>query len=323
MKYLFLAITSLIAIIVLSAILLLPKLTPWVREKIEAEMRERCPNCEFRVEEIALSLEGARAYRVLLKTDKTKSQYVEMAVHTLTLKPNWNSLLQAEPKLEGVIVYQPEVRFFDVGDNSAAKSTPTLDLPMIPDTDLIDGVFIYVRDVKGTHAELTVRKIEGRIYFEGERFFVRSSGQVGESGKFSLLVDLVPKQTPLEVNVDMKAENQNLIDLSAFFEPNAGVYLEGTLLNGHAVTKMKGNHLDTNLNMKFKDFNLKVNPMYDRNEIQTFFTNLGAKLFLMEKNLDNTYDQRTMNVQADRDPTESVVSFILRSWKEAALKIVQ
>ena len=86
---------------------------------------------------------------------------------------------------------------------------------------------------------------------------------------------------------------------------------------------MSGNRVSTLLLAGFKDFKLNVNPMYDRNDIQTFFTNLAAAIALKEKNVDQPREEKVEAVDAEREPGESIVSFILRSWKLAALKVAQ
>ena len=119
----------------------------------------------------------------------------------------------------------------------------------------------------------------------------------------------------------MSVADQNLGALTDFFKPNAGVELTGTLVKGHSVSKLKGAELTTSLYADYKDFKLKVDKMYDRNEVQTFFTNLGTSIAVREKNHSAPAEEKMKTVESKRKGGESIVSFMLEGLKQASLAV--
>lgn len=299
-----------------------PKIKPWVEDRIQTELKKSCDTCEFSFDDIFLSWRGPAIENIRFKT-RPSGQRLEGEVFSLFAYPRLDSLLvDGEIQLRTVILDQPKITYFDDANNPAPKTDAGFGLPPDVGIGVHNGEFTYIRDVKGTHAELTIRKIQSRIVTEQEGLHARASAQLGDSGNLLLTIEAATK-TPLEADIALSAKNQNMKDLSTFFEPNAGVKMEGTLLNGNITSKVAGSHVSTTLKMEFKDFKLKVNSMYDRSDIQTFFTNLAASMALRKNNTDAREKDKSTKIEANREKDETLISFILRSWKEAALKVAQ
>jgi hypothetical protein len=175
--------------------------------------------------------------------------------------------------------------------------------------------------VKGTHAVFTVHGLNGEIDPNPDRAVANVRGLIGPGGEFQIRVVSPYGVKPLEIDTEIFVKRLNLEDLSVFFKPNAGVELWGTLEKGHARSKMTGPALKSTLFAEYKDFKLRVDKMYDRNEAQTFFTNLGAAIAMRGENRDEPAEDKRKTVESRRERGESLVSFILRGLKEASLAV--
>lgn len=320
LKYILLStVTSLIVITILGRFA-----GPWIERPIQERLKEHCATCEFHTSGVELTASGFKLLNVRFTAGKKGGQRVEIEIPAIKLHPNWKTLIPGPIKINEIGLVQPLVTFLDQGDSKSKDGQESHFLiPALPALKIVDGRFLYIRDVSGTHAEFILHKINADIQTEVNRAYADVSAQIGTKGRIDLAIDSTTKNNDLVIHVDMKAKDQDFKDLSRFFEPNAGVKLEGTLTAGHAISKLVNRKVSTTLLAEFKDFKLEVNKMYDRNDIQTFFTNLAAAVGLREKNINRPREDKIESVEAEREPGESIVSLILRSWKLAALEIAK
>jgi hypothetical protein len=318
---------ALVAGLAISIFLLLQTTKPWIEQRVADAVRQRCKSCEIRLGRIGLSWRGITLDNVQFSGGPSGGQRVEVHAPRIVLRPRLSTIFNGHPALRSVSLFGPTVTFWD-GDKvkrSALKTSQVEPLVWPEDlqfsTIISDGVFNYVRDVKNTHAELVIHQITAELIPSREHLMARATAQFGKSGHVELITSIPLLHQTLVVETEMKVKDQNLQDLSAFFQPNAGVKLDGVLTSGHAITKLKGSHLSASLWAEYKAFNLSVNKMYDRNDVQTFFTNLGAAIAMREKNINASNETKASAVELERESNESIVSFILRGLKEAALKV--
>jgi len=274
---------------------------------------------------VSLSWDGLGIADLSLAGGKASAERVEFQVRKITISPVISSLFGDTTRLHGITLDHPEVIFIDGENKSSSKSSSALDPEgmgiEIENIFLLEGKFTYIRNVKKTHAVLIIHGITGDIDPDPAGASARVNAQIGGQGSIELRVLSPYAKKPLEVDTEIQVLDQDLVALSEFFKPNAGVELTGVLTNGHAYGKMRGSHLTSSLRAEYKDFKLRVDKMYDRNDAQTFFTNLGAAIAMRSKNKSLTQDRKTAAVELNRDGGESLVSFILRGLKEAALKV--
>lgn len=298
-----------------------PHLAPWLEQQIRLNLKQACPACEFSMAGADFSWNGFGLQGVVFKTGPGQ-QRLEAEVSTVYFYPAVEALLEGRLQLKNITLDQPKMIFLDEGDKSTKKKSESRLEPPPPIYLQIDnGEFTYIRNVKNTHATLTIHHIQALIGPDADVIRGRATAQLGTTENLYLTLTVDPQKNPLEARVEMTAKDQDLKVLSDFFEPNAGVQMEGTLLSGHVVSLLNGSKVSTELTMEFKDFKLKVKPMYDRDGVQAFFTNLAASIALKKKNVGA--QDKTEKIETEREGNESLVSLMLRSWKEAALKIVR
>ena len=324
--YTLIVVVALVIVGLIAWPILKPKVATWVEHKIQEQLAEHCPKCEFSMEGLELEWFGLGLQKVKFKSSKHRGQWLETENEAVVIYPSARLLLKGRLKIDSIYLNKPKITFNDqfTGGKSNSKNTLSASImDQLPLVDINDGALTYIRDLNGTHAVLTVQKIQAQVTPLLDHLDAHFAGQVGHSGQFDLSIKAFVLNEPIRITSDMRAEGQNLADLNVFFEPNAGVIMKGQLLKGHALTKMRGDELETNLGIEFKDFKLEVKQMYDRDEVQTFLTNLAANIALRQKNHDDPEADKTSTVHLKREDGESLVSFILRSWKESALQVAR
>jgi hypothetical protein len=189
--------------------------------------------------------------------------------------------------------------------------------------------FTYIRKLKNTRATLKIPRISAKIGRLGNTPELKSksveatgNGQIEKSGEVWVKVNSPIFERPLKIDVDIAAKNHDLSDLTPFFKENAGVSLKGILIEGTGKVALRDRTVATSVYSKFKNFDAKFNKMYDRSEVAAFFMNLGKEILFEEKNTDKNKGKQIRSVELTREKDEPIVGFILRSLKEAAIKIV-
>ena len=310
---------------ILLGTIFIPKMVPWAEKTVRDAVKRDCKSCEFSMGPVTLGWQGLGLGDVWLAGGHKDSQRLEFKARRIVVKPEWTTLLGDHPVIEGVTLEHPEVVFYDGENKSHLKSESAMEGDksdvMVNAIFVENGTFTYVRNVKGTHAVFKIHNINGDIDPNPDSAVARVRAQVGDSGQVDLTVKSAYTQKPLEIEADMSVADQNLGALTDFFKPNAGVELTGTLVKGHSVSKLKGAELTTSLYADYKDFKLKVDKMYDRNEVQTFFTNLGTSIAVREKNHSAPAEEKMKTVESKRKGGESIVSFMLEGLKQASLAV--
>ena len=341
---------------VIALVILNLTVNPYVKRRLESSVRENCATCTLDIGDLQVSLlnPGDFLLHEVRFSSGTRGAFEtavrasSIAVH-LSLKPLWDRHVNVTQIVSSGL----EVTLLD-GDKKpppAEKTTTrgasgkvdesepsgqTEDSARAPYTFTIQnsivhhGTLSYTRNHMGTSAHLRVQKIEIELGALGngkdlkdEPVKGHGEAQVEKSGLVELHVSTYLFRKPLYVDVELFTNDQDLADLTPFFKENAGVNLEGILMKGHGKVKVRGPHLTATLLAEYRGLNIKLDKMYDRNEITAFFMNLGTAVAMGEKNVGKPKSDRQREVELEREEKESIVSFILRGLKEAALKVAK
>jgi hypothetical protein len=331
-----------LAVLFVAAVALMPWWTRPIfrelRQRLEKQVNEQCDSrCEFHLADLRLNwlhpgelvLENLR-----LHGGRGSGQEIDVRIPQLGFRVQLLALLDNQVRFGRIQAFSPQFVFYDLehpartpGNENYLRGLPDIEIETV---QVKDGDFTYVRDVKGTHAVFHVHQISlasGALgsspRLKDAPLQVEAAAQVESSGHVDLHVETYALRRPLQMDIDLKVKAQNLADLSRFFKPNAGVELNGILLSGHGVEHLHGRELRASLQAEYQDFTLKVDPMYDRSEVTAFFTNLGAGLALKKHNREASQADQTRAVHLARQPTESIVSFLLRGLKESSLDVAK
>lgn len=296
-----------------------------IENKISQSLREECQTCVFSMSEIGWAWRGIALSGIEFQAGEKDGQSFSAKIPRLVIRPDLGKLLTGKVDIDVVKLIGPRFIFKDIEKIAPpSKDRPDSEEGMkakLRRLVVTDGIFKYSRDVKGTHAELTIQKIQADAVIRDGVINALAKAQFGESGDFDLRMQMPAFKRPLEVDLDLSVRDQNLADLSAFFKPNAGVELKGILRKGHATTRLRGRTAQASVRAEYEKFDLKLHKMYDRDKWQAFFTTLGAKIAMRKENADAPPKEQRESLTTHREPGESLVSFILRGWKEAAIDL--
>lgn len=203
----------------------------------------------------------------------------------------------------------------------------------------------FLFDYEGAHIEnasFTYRKDfpKGAAYIRFPRVEVRAEpyGNYGEAAKGpaqasatalfekSGMVDLKVKAWLFEkgpkVDVALQLQGQNLSEVNEYFEPADGATLEGILLDGKAHVTVEGRRAEGQVETRFKDLKIRFKSYPNkRSGFSAFLNNLGAAIKVKDENIRDKEAAKEKGVVTARHDNESVVSFIIRTMKEAAILI--
>jgi hypothetical protein len=305
------------------------------KKKIEAEVHETCASCQLKIGEIHYSLLRPGQIKI------AKLSYVTGTGEPLETKFMASQIqIYFDPKklfdrflqIRLIEMNSAEVELMDVDHlppHTHADSKEENDFHfMIQKIHISAAQIKYTRKHHGTSATIQVHHIEGEI---GDITDLKRPASQLSTAHFHLNIE---KTGHIELNIDtpdflkikdamvsLAVSNQDLSELNVFLQPNAGVILKGHLIKGLGFINMHGQHLDAKLHAVYQNLLVKVEPSVQRSELESDFTNIGASLLMNPDNLMLAPKEQSRNIQTDRKEKESVVAFMLRGLKEAAIQV--
>lgn len=325
---------SLVLIYVVGIELVLP---PIAKAKITEAVTDGCASCKFELGSASFGLFNPGHIRlrdIRVKQGYEGSTELLVKIESVFIDVDLAGSTRERISILNVELREPDVLLVD-GDAASPKSKdadedskgPTF---AINHTKLTNGIFTYTRNTKGTTATLHLAKIEGDFSALGtidelkDKFVdAHLAFQIEKSGATELDLRVPMKGGANHVDVSLYLRDQDLAVTTPFFNPNAGVELNGNVVKARARAQVRGDALVASTWIVYKGLELKLNPMYDRSGAEAFFTNLGIELVMKETDLDLDGKDQTEFLHTKREPNEKTVGFILRGLKEAAIKVAR
>jgi len=307
-----------------------------VRRQLVSSFGETCAGCTLDIDRVHVSLvpvsvilEGVhmnagdpRATAVDAKADRIigRTSLYSMALHRLVFR--------------GIQVHAPHVVVTE-GDlplPSSKREEVRRRIFVIEGVELIDGTFTYIR-VFGTgegtrKAALHVKDIQASVGKLGtipslldQRVKGEAKGRLENSGHFLLSVETLLLSRVLDVDVDLQMAEQNLADVSRFFQTTDGVKISGILHEGRSSIKVRGKQLGGSARVKYDNLNVQFEKTESHGAISTFLSNLRKSFKLNPSSMDESATDQSGRVELERDTGETLVHFILRGMREAALQV--
>ncbi len=324
-----------VLILVLGVLFLPQAFINWQKKKIEAQVHESCSSCQLKIGDISYSLLAPGLIQI------TSLNYVTGTGHALETK---FSAAQIRIEFEPKKLFEKLIDIRQIEIKTAEVQLEDIDqMPPQPPTEskgesefhfniqrlhFSNAQLKYNRQHHKTSATIMVNHIRGDI--KDLTDIKRPNSQLS-TGHFDLNIE---KTGHIELNIDtpnflkMKAamvslavSNQDLAELNIFLHPNAGVNLKGQLIHGLGFVNMTGRHEAVKLNAVYKNLEVKVEPHVQRSELESYFTNLGASLVFNPENLKFAPTDQSRSIETDRQEKESLVGFMLRGLKEAAIQV--
>jgi hypothetical protein len=336
MRALFIKILIALAVVLIILIISTPVIVQRViRRQLTAFVKESCGSCTLSLDRVHLSvmpfsviLEGVRLAGGDPKTTRVDAE-AERIVALSTLR----SLVSGKLRFEGIQIHAPYVVVTE-GDLPLPPPGPeegTRTIYVINGMQVVNGRFTYIRvfgvGKEARKAILHVKDIQGNVgklgntpQLRGQTVRGHAKGRLENSGEFLLTVETVLFSKVLQVDVDLRMAEQNLADMS-FFQISDGISLAGKLNKGQSSTKIRGEKLTGWVQAQYRGLDVQFEKTKSRGEISTFVDNLVRSIKLHSSTVGKKPADRIRSVQLQREERETLLHFILRGMKDAALKV--
>ncbi len=175
---------------------------------------------------------------------------------------------------------------------------------------------LHVKDIRasvgelGTTPQLREQKVHGK-----------ANGRLEDSGAFVLTVETAPFSKILHVDVDLQMTEQNLADVSPFFQTADGVRMTGRLHRGKSSIHVRQERLTGSVQAEYEGLKLHMETTGERGKVSAFFTNLVNSVKFRSSNSGKRPADQIRDVDLQREPRETLINFILRGMKEGAVKV--
>ncbi len=307
-----------------------------IRKQFADLVKASCGSCAFGVDRVrcsilpvSLILEGVR-----LSGGDPKSTGVDAKADRIIFRTSLGSLISGELHFKAIQIYTLHVDVTE-GDLPLPSSRPEegpRPIYVIDGVEVVDGRFTYTRVFGKGHeareAILHVRNIQGTIGKLGTTPHLReqmargqAKGRLESSGGFVLSVDAGLFVKFLKVDVDLQMAEQNLADVSQFFQTSDGIRIEGRLNKGRSLIKIREEKLSGWVQADYQGLNIVSEKTRSRSTISAFYSNLAKFIKLHSSTTGKKPADQIRNVELQREPGETLVHFILRGMGDAALRV--
>jgi hypothetical protein len=311
-----------------------------VTAMIEASCERSIGDCQFRFEHSKLSLFPLKVrfsgVRLSAGSELTTAYYFRM--ESIALAISARALLSRALILDDLLFDGVEVVITE-GDrpsNRKSKDEPESEQSVwtiaVEHTQIERGAFTYIRKStrgsKPRRAILQVKDISGTISRIGAprpggeaNTVAEAAGRLEDSGRFDLKIVSDLFSSGLAVDLDLRICEQNLGDLSAFFMAEEGIRLKGVLKESHASVAIRERKLSAWVLAKYRDLGIQFHRIGSKGALAVFFTNLVTATQLNRTNIETLNKDQVRGVDLLRRTNETLIQFILRGMKDAALKV--
>lgn len=307
-----------------------------IRKQLISFFNESCGSCTLNLDRVRFSilpfsviLEG-----VHLSGGDPKTTKVDAEIERIVARSSFRSLISRKLYFKGIQIYAPHVVVTE-GDlplPPSGSEEGTFRSCVIEGIDVIAGRFTYIRVFgvgKGARkAILHVKDIQGNVGELGTLPQLRdrmargqAKGRLESSGGFVLTVEAAPFSKVLKVDIDLQMTEQNLADVSPFFQTTDGIRLAGKLHKGQSLIKVREKRLTGWVQVEYEGLDLKIEETKSGGKISAFFSNLVNSIKLHRSTTGKKPTDQTRDAELIREPRETLIHFILRGMEEGALKV--
>ncbi len=337
MRNLFIIILILLFVLTFALFIFTRTIAPGiVRRQLISSFGESCTGCALDIDRVHVSLVPVSVILegVHLSAGDPMTTAVDAKANRIIGRTSLYSLALRRLVFRGIQVDAPHVVVTE-GDlplPSSKGEEGRREIFVLEDAEFIDGTFTYIR-VFGTgerahKAALHVKDIQASVGRLGtlpslldQRVKGEAKGRLENSGNFLLSVEALLFSRALDVDVDLQMAEQNLADVSHFFQTTDGIKISGILHEGRSSIKVRGKQLDGSAWVKYDTLNVQFERTGSYGAISTFFSNLTKSFKLNRSSMDKSATDQTGRVGLERETGETLVHFILRGMKEAVLQV--
>jgi len=307
-----------------------------IRRQLISAFNESCGSCTLSLDRVRLSvlpfsviLEGVR-----LSGGDPKTTKVDAEVDRIVAWSSFRNLISRRLHFKGLQIHTPNVVVTE-GDLPVPPSGPeegTRRACVIEGIEVAAGRFTYIRvfgsGKEARRAILHARDIQASVGELGTTPQLRdrmvrgqAKGRLESSGGFLLTVEAVAFSKVLKVDVDLQMTEQNLADMSPFFQTTDGIRLAGKLHKGRSLIKVREERITGWVQVEYGGLDVQYEETKSRGKISAFLSNLVNSIKLHPSSMGKKPADQTRDIGLIREPREALIHFVLRGMKEGALKV--
>ncbi len=303
----------------------------YLKKEIQARLAEACASCRLEISSLNLSLwhQEISAVKIWFYSGDPEITAGEAKVERIDLFFSLPALLHKKILLTKIILNSPDVLITE-GDGKSQMhehkhGSTAWGLSGLT-TEIFRGKFTYNRTYPPRMASIHVKDIEGTVEAWDSRDPAKNTeaavtGILEHTGRFELTIKAPIFNETTQAEVDLKFKELNLVDINPFFEASEGILLAGSLYEGHANVKVMDRRLDAWVSARYLGLDIHFQKTAQRGILTAFFSNLIESLKVNTANIKQDAANQVRGVSLQRNSRESLVSFILRGMKDAALRV--
>jgi len=304
-----------------------------VDKRIQAWVTESCESCRLYIDEVNVTLFPVTislGHVRFVGGDRAATE-VSFEVQSIIVPIFVWDLLSGTLHLGKIKVIRPEVAVIEgnqrSGDSEGLGNGSGLSF-VSEGITLSEGKFSYFREDRGKSGVIRVTDIEAQVQEFGSTsklLHAWTKAQVHaileDSGEIYLSVSTPLFSDPEQIEIELQLDGQNLKEMNRYFEPSDGLKLTGSLISGLAKVSIEGNQMNGSVDARYKGLDIQFNRTDTRSELTAFFQNLVKSFKMASNNTDRTKQDQVQSIKIKRRSEETLLKFIFRGLKDAALKV--
>lgn len=326
---------ALAALLTLAAALAARPLANRLRTELESAVAEACEPCELRIEQARIGISPPRVELsgLSLRQGDPRDSAVQAEADSVTVPvPLYN--LGGSPWLLGLVRVENLRVLLHEGDLTLKKTEKPAEAGGRPFDFECGGIavsgasFTYRKDSPAGAAYLRFTQVVADIGpFGNFGAWVHkplkglATAQLEGSGSVRLEAETRLDEEGPWVDVKLRVRGQKLREVNGYFRPEEGVRLSGLLLDSDATVKVRGSRAEGSVMARYEGLEVFFHENRHRGALSALLNNLGALVKVNKGNSGEPRSERERAVVTKRHAKESVVSFILRTLKEAVLRV--
>lgn len=191
-----------------------------------------------------------------------------------------------------------------------------------------DATFTYRKDSPAGAAWIRLTSISAGSgpFGSGEGWeersvFAEAKARLEKSGEVRLRVEARFSAPEPHVKVDLTLDGQHLSELNPYFEVEEGVSLSGQLMTSEAHVQIEGRRAEGVVHAKYENLGITFHPDRNHGGLSSLLYNLGVQIKVNKGNSQEPRKDREKGVVTARHEHESVVSWVLRTMREASMLV--
>lgn len=330
-----------LGVVVVVGALLVEVVLPTVIEQSFSDLVERrCESCHLKLESTSLRFFplGLTFGGLAFSGGRREATLIEAFVPKLAVEFNWSHSSLHELVIERVEITGVEVRVVE-GDESSHPRANTENWSQsrsfrIRSATLKDAKFTYLHEGQSVNGPSPIEINDLQVKIDefgsapdllGKKVHAQVTGRLEKTGKLDLGVDAEifskPDALTPDVDVALRLRGFSLAEMNRFFKPYDGIELEGTLVDGQVRLTVDGLRQNAKVMANYTGLKVHFEKDKDRGAIAAFFSRLGESILIDRSSEKESVSDRTRTVSLERLPNESLISFLLRGMKEAAMSV--